>query len=108
MATEISAEAQAAIDAVKANGVKVFKTNFNAGADTFYIRQISRLEYKNLAANLAQITDQTTRMALHEEKVAELGVVFPKVTPEFISRSGAGFITVVAVMNPAPDLEMNS
>ena len=92
---DVTVEAQAAIDAAKAAGNKVFKTTFN-GVDVFYVRQISRLEYKNLATTLTVVTDQQQRMALHEEKVAELGSVFPKVTPEFLSRSAAGFVTVIA------------
>lgn len=94
MGTEAKVLPQEVVDA-KAKGDRIFKTTLN-GTDVFYVRQISRIEYKTLSKNLQSVEDQQQRIELHDEHVAQAGVVFPKVTPEYLSKSGAGFVTAIA------------
>lgn len=91
---EVKPLPQEVVDA-KAKGIRIFKTTLN-GTETFYIRPLSRIEYKQLSTNLASVPDQQTRLELHDEHVAQTATVFPKITPEFLSKSGAGFVTVLA------------
>jgi len=84
-----------AVDAAKAKGNRVFKVSFE-GTDTFYIRPVQRLEYKNLVTAIEAVSDARSRADLHDEKVVQMATVFPVVTPEFLSKSGAGFVTVLA------------
>lgn len=81
-------------EAKKLHG-KVFKVSFD-GTETFYIRAIKRLEYKNLVAALQAVADQQNRADLHDEKVVTAATVYPQITPEFLSTSGAGFVTLLA------------
>lgn len=84
-----------AVDAAKAKGHRVFKVAFE-GTDTFFIRPVQRLEYKNLMAAIQAATEAKQRDDLHDEKVVSIATVFPVITPEFLSKSGAGFVTVLA------------
>ena len=72
-----------AVDAAKAKGHKVFKVAFE-GTDTFYIRPVQRLEYKNLMAAIQAAAEAKQRDDLHDEKVVSIATVFPVITPEFL------------------------
>lgn len=93
---ELKKELPAEVIEAKQKYGRVFKTTFNGGQDTFYIRSISRIEYKQLTANLATVEDNQKRLELHDEHVAQTATVFPKLSPEFLSTSGAGFVTLLA------------
>ena len=88
-------ELKAFLEEAKKKYGKVFKTSFE-GTETFYIRPIQRLEYKNLITALEAVTDQRTRADLHDEKVVTIATVYPEITTDFLSRSGAGFVTLLA------------
>ena len=75
---------------------KVFKVSFN-GIDDYFVRSIPRLEYRGITDALEAVAaDPKKYQELHDEKVVQVGLVFPVATPDFFSNSGAGVVPLLA------------
>jgi hypothetical protein len=83
------------ITKLKAQYGKLYKVAYDA--DTSYIvRAIKRPEYKDLLALLQTIPDPTTRGEMHDEKVCQLGVVWPSLPTDWADNSPAGLILTLS------------
>lgn len=90
MATEVKGPTNEQLVALKAEYGKLFKVKY--GEDSLYIvRQIKRSEYKDLITLLESV-DVKNRAELHDEKICQLGVVWPLLEGNWAANSPAGLV----------------
>ena len=83
------------IDALKAQYGKLYKVTFDKDA-YFITRQLKRNEYKQLIENITPKDGSPIVPDVHFEAVVQKGLVWPKVTPELLFNSAAGYIPTLA------------
>jgi hypothetical protein len=90
MATEVKGPDAEQLKVLKAENGKLFKVKYSE--DSLYIiRQIKRSEYKDLIG-LLEGQEVKNRAELHDEKVCQMGVVWPVLEGNWAANSPAGLI----------------